>query len=518
MRTGRLWVVIVSLLCLAAGPALALHENELWRSELGRPKGVAVSPVDGTVWAAIGSRVYHFGTDNSVLDKIELREPIYLSPISPDGGFWVLEKGVTSYVTPQEFTLLRFSADGDQLAAVTGNSIGVLAANPADGSCWYERADSRVVRIVHLAADGTELLRRDYHDLVGETLPDHRAWAVDASDGSLWGIRTEGYTDYALLLHLSQEGGVIWRGGDAALAAGHTAIAVNPTDHSVWLTSSVWDVLVHVSSEGVELWRGYLSLDLVRVWVSPSDASLWVQTLALGLIHLSPDGQTILWSEREPTDPYDPSFAARVALSFDPTDGSCWVTPTQGGGPVAPAERTSASLALRHFAPDGTVLGESEESFNRVCTLGVNPADGSVWVPGFGQDPLVRVSSDGDILARTAPGSHLYGPTFVVSDPTDGSVLVRDAGFPSDSFHGSALVRYASDGSEIWRSASLESIVGDAAVTWAAYGALLPGSPQLFESGASVDGDDGSFWAIHPRADNVALRDSNITSSVGRCE
>ncbi len=262
-------------------------------------------------------------------------------------------------------------------------------------------------------------------------------------------------------------------------------------------------MLVHFSPTGAELSRRYWNANPKRIWVSPTDASLWVHTFT-GLAHLSPDGQSVLWSEGDLSGSNDFRWDP-TALSFDPTDGSCWVTPTLGGPDWVPWEITPAHLALRHFAPDGGVLWQSEDSFGVVETLGVNPADGSVWVTGLGEDPLVRISPTGEVLARHAPDSHLYSPPSATSDPTDGSVLVRDTGYLSYEpvhpnywgyfYRNSALVRYAADGSESWRGETLETLSGDPAVSW--------GHDK--EPALSVNGADGTFWVVYPNLGNRTL-------------
>jgi hypothetical protein len=521
MRTYRLaWcLLLLVLLGLTAGPAWAVGENELWRSELGRARAVSLSPFDGTVWAAIGNRLYHYAGDGSLLGKVELYKPSYLSPVSPDGGFWVLDRDRSD--DPYN-TLHRFDADGRPRFSRTGWSedqdcaITMIVANQTDGTCWYSLSGSPH-RIVHLAADGTELLNLSYYGLpgVGGSGVEPGAWAVDSADGSLWGVRTvpiESSWDSDLLVHLSAAGELIWHGGDRSLVG--RSMAVDPVDHSVWVVCPENDLLVHFAADGTELWRGVRE-DLLDVWVSPADRTLWVYD-ATGLTHLTPDGQTVLWSEGG-THPDQWS----IALSIDPRDGSYWRTPATSQSLFSPNDaywsrgtstfgldlQERGEPALRHLAADGTTLWESAAVAYYSALLLVDPVDGSVWVQDLNRDPLVRLSPDGEVLAQAAPDSHLAGPAFLAFDPTDRSVLVRDAGeeLPQDPpggagpvpvpWHGSTLVRYALDGTEIWRGETIEAILGEPAAVWLN---ALQIYRDFAEPGIAVSAADGAFWAVQP--------------------
>jgi len=144
---------------------------------------------------------------------------------------------------------MHLAPDGSVLSQTDGfYQPRSLAVNPADGSCWVADnyilpVSARVVEygsVVHLAADGSEIWRN-------ADFADPRAVAVDATDGSCWVGASNG------LSHLAADGTLILYRGRVGYPQ---AVAVDPADRSVWVADARNYQLLHLATDGTEIWVG----------------------------------------------------------------------------------------------------------------------------------------------------------------------------------------------------------------------------------------------------------------------
>jgi DNA-binding beta-propeller fold protein YncE len=263
-----------------------------------------------------------------------------------------------------------------------------VSVNPTDGSCWV--ADGGNSQVVHLAADGTELLR------VGGLGAPYRV-SVNPTDGSCWVADTASDA----VVHLAEDGAELWRGGGFDYPM---SVSVNPTDGSCWVADNGNNQVVKLAADGTELARVGGFFHPYAVSVNPTDGSCW---MADGhnhqVVHLAEDG-TELWRS-----PEYPTFDYPYCVSVNPVDGSCWVAGNNNNQVV-------------HLAEDGTELWRGG-GFHDPITVSVNPTDGSCWVADRNNNQVVHLAEDGTELWR---GGGFDDPVSVSVNPTDGSCWVAD--------------------------------------------------------------------------------------------
>jgi DNA-binding beta-propeller fold protein YncE len=241
--------------------------------------------------------------------------------------------------------------------------------------------------VVHLAADGSELLRKD--GLLSPT-----SLSVNATDGSCW------VADAAAgqVVHLSEDGAELWRGGGFNVPI---SVSVDVTDGSCWVADHYNNRIVHLAADGAELWRGS---EFQRPWsvsVNAADGSCWVaDTYNAEVVHLAADGVELLRRG---------GFSMPWSVSVNPSDGSCWVT-DRGRNRVV------------RLAEDGTKLWQRDD-FSWPWSVSVNAADGSCWVADYLNDEIVHLADDGTEVWR---GGGFHHPWSVSVNPTDGSCWVAD--------------------------------------------------------------------------------------------
>ncbi len=460
MRTRIRLVLLAVVACGAPVCASAGIVEEAWRSPFGTPRGLSVNPVDGSCWAAAGSRVLHIGSDGTVLSQTTdlssvksvsvnprdgscwaadwaRRQVVHLGPdgsewwrggqfgdwgpravsVSPsDGACWVadtLGRGV-----------IRLASTGEE--TVAGVRVGLpptVTADPQDGSCWT--LDYSDGKLVHLAADGSELSRTGgLQDYYLESL------SVDPRDGSLW------IPDRKEVVHVARDGSELWRGGEFEWAS---SVSADPRDGSCWVADAgIWDAamgvwqgscVVHLAADGRELWRGGAVESAVLVCASGVDGSCWVADGSTNeIIHVSARGDELWRSEQ-----------GFVLPSGVAAAGDCWIG--YGWG---------RNGAVARLSSDGAVLWRGG-LFWRPGAIALNGWDGSAWVADAGDwasagtrvalGRVVRLTSDG---AMAWQGSNLRTPNSVAVSRKDGSAWIADSE-ADQVIHVDAL------GRELWR-------------------------------------------------------------------
>ena len=144
MSRHWLWLVLMGVLG-AAAPAYALHENEVWRSEWGVGRQVAVNPTDNSVWAAVGSRVYHLAADGTEVSRTELWTPYAVAVNPTDGSCWVADDTTPGPGGGFELMALRhLDASGGFSTAIADRYTHLMSVsvNPQDGSLWVASEQS----------------------------------------------------------------------------------------------------------------------------------------------------------------------------------------------------------------------------------------------------------------------------------------------------------------------------------------------------------------------------------------
>ncbi len=324
---SRLWLGLVAVLLLPLAASLASAEEvvETWRSPAGLyPSDVAASPASNSCWVTY----YDPGSDTS--------------------------------------SVAQLAADGTLLLQTDAYS-WPLAVNTADGSAWLQ--DPAEGELVHLAADGTELLR------LVPPVP-ASGLAASSADGSCWITHSDmiphddGWTLLGWLGHIAEDGTVLLRIADT-IPRGNPV--VNPTDGSVWLWTPPG--VAHLAEDGTQLFRWHDTQGrAVHPSVNPADGSCWVGGFGL-VAHLAADGSE-LWRSEEYGGTIEEGLACAVAVNT--LDGSCWVT-----------DRTD----VVHLAPNGTELSRTPGfNFTYTPSLSVNPIDGSCWVADVGNNQVARLA------------------------------------------------------------------------------------------------------------------------------
>jgi DNA-binding beta-propeller fold protein YncE len=217
--------------------------------------------------------------------------------------------------------------------------------------------------------------------------------------------------------------------------------AVNRTDGSVWAATG--GSVMHLAEDGTVLSQADGFWGPFGVSVNPTDGSCWVADCMNGeVVRLAPDG-TELWRVAGFDQPW--------SVSVNPNDGSAWVAA------VGTWECTSGCFlnsGVYHLSQDGAVLWAGH-TFAGPLAVSVNPTDGSCWVANTYGDQIVHLAADGTELWR---GGGFYYPCSVSADPNDDSCWVADAGDWDDGldqYVGSAVVHLGADGTELWRTTGL---------------------------------------------------------------
>jgi hypothetical protein len=262
------------------------------------------------------------------------------------------------------------------------------------------------------------------------------------------------------------------------------------------------------AEEVIEVWRGEAP-GVVAVSVNPTDGSCWVGG-SDGVVHLAEDGTEL--SRTPGIDAWD--------LSVNSSDGSCWVAVL---GIWDADTREYADSAVVHLAADGTELWRGED-FNGPASVSVNPTDGSCWVADSSNDEVVRLAQDGAELWRVG---QFMCPSSVSVNRSDDSGWVADTinhmlvhlsqeghrrGVAGQVFYPSYVVVNSTDGS-CWGAGeySLYGVASGELVHFAEGGTeLLRLSSQPLEE-ISVNPTDGSCWTaesdqvVHRSESGIAL-------------
>jgi DNA-binding beta-propeller fold protein YncE len=242
-----------------------VHLSEAGR-ELSRTQGfdelraVAVDTADGSCWVADTGhdqlvRLDANGTEAWRSPPGQFIGPWSLSVDPQDGSCWVVDI--------YAHQLVHLSSGGVELwrsVATTGEETpSAVSVNVSDGSCWVAYWNGTVGRV---AEDGTELWRSD----AGYWFPE--SISANSADGSCW------VACVGRVVHVAADGTEL-----ADVASISEAVAVNPSDGSCWIgDGGDNNRILHVAADGAELWHSaeHAFALPVSVCVNPSDGSCWI--------------------------------------------------------------------------------------------------------------------------------------------------------------------------------------------------------------------------------------------------
>jgi len=382
---GELWRggVVPDLSSVSPDPGngcwVGSYDGWVWRvdSDYGQSPGipvgggvctVAADSADGSCWVGATSapliyagRVQHLGSDGT---------PLWTSP---EGLFYVPES---------------------------------LSVDPSDRSVWvadYGCYNAWGVhfghRVTHLANDGTVLWS-------GAGFRAPRSVSVFPEDGSCWVADEDDFR----LIHLAADGSELW----SASLPQPTCVSVNPSDGSVWV-GSAWGLLAHVSPEGSMLWWAWASDGIWSLSVDGADGSVWVAMPLEGeVVHVAPvsfpDVPATSWALRG----IMACVAARIVGGYP--DGlyhpEIVVTRDQmavfisralaGGDKGVPTPPATA-----HF-PD---VGTGHWAYKYVEYAYANNIVGGYWDGGYWPDQAVDRGQMAVFVARALAGSDAAVPT-----------------------------------------------------------------------------------------------------------
>ena len=275
---------------------------------------------------------------------------LYLNTI-PFSYIWIMDQGKNL----NEDYVIKMCPDGTRLAIIQFGSTDAIGVDPNTGIIWTtELKDKGNV-------NRDQVVRIDPNGNILNRYPGYRTYvfAVDPNDGSVWvGLGNEN-----MVVKLDPEGEPILEVGGFQAPR---SIAVNPIDSSVWIADNGRnDQLVHLSSEGVELFKtptdGFFSASPHQVTVDPRSGNVWYSGSFIGSVFLrSAEGELLAEIN---------GFDSPVAISVNPKDSSAW---------VADYSRDLSGAVVK-LDSNGTVL-RKEVLENPPRSIAVNPFDETVWV------------------------------------------------------------------------------------------------------------------------------------------
>jgi hypothetical protein len=144
-----------------------------------------------------------------------------------------------------------------------------------------------------------------------------------------------------MVVHLASDGAEIWRGGGFSSP---TSVCANSADGSCWVADFGNAQVVHLAYDGAELWRGGDFTEVECVSVNEADGSCWAaDTGRHEIVHLASDGREV-WRGG--------GFRGPAPISANAGDGSCWVV-------------DAGNRQVARLLPDGPVFGGFEPPIGR---------------------------------------------------------------------------------------------------------------------------------------------------------
>jgi hypothetical protein len=199
--------------------------------------------MDGSCWAADvdtvaqGEAVTHLSAEGEVLWYGEGLSPVSLAVSPVDGSWWAADRSAGA--------IIRFAPDGTELwrraYAVHGGN-WEISVNPSDGACWVAATD-----LILLDAHGAELWKSSLDSASIEHV------ATDPYDGSCWAGANYYNGPFGLLLQMASDGTIRERlGGFLGITGYYPAlqpvVCVDPRDGSCWVADWRHGQIVHLNA------------------------------------------------------------------------------------------------------------------------------------------------------------------------------------------------------------------------------------------------------------------------------
>ncbi len=215
---------------------------------------------------------------------------------------------------------------------------------------------------------------------------------------------------------------------------GPADLAVDESDGSVWVADTLTNGLMKFDSGGMRVTKNDADKKIVALAVHPQTSEVWALSRdSLCVLIFSRDGELRRKASVSLTHPTDLTIDARTGKVWI-ADGNRVIRLDAQGNPEAlstpplrfvyrlAADETSGGCWLIDFstsfgnsriiklAPNGALSFSAIPGFDIPASLAANPYDGSCLVADFGNDRLVRISSDGQ--NRSAYGG-IFSPVDV---------------------------------------------------------------------------------------------------------
>jgi len=432
---------------MSADGRLLFRTTGLWERDLYL---MHVNPDDNSVTVFENSygyplRAVHLSASGAVQWSVPVRDAVADATAAvdtADGSVWVINSKAVRHYRADGFLLWQGEGVPEPISVVV---------NPADHSCWYSFSSGAI----HLAATGAELGRHDAYQY-------SCALMLDPRDGTVWAIDRVYTTSWQkVAVHLAPDGTVL--GSYTNLQDPRYAFVSDVPPDSAWLTdrpSSTQQAVVHLASDGSELWRAADFHQARIVAVNPAEGSVWL------LEEGQPSTAHPDWVPSLRRITADGQEAFRIIaigtydLSVDPRDDSFWF-----GGDVyasVPDNRSDAwsyHVTPTHVSATGEVLWQHREIW--LGGMAGNAQAGACWVGDRLTGEVVSLTPEGaEQWRRAAPvsdGSQAWSFSLSADSP-DGSGWVVARTPPPCSGAGDRLYHLAEDGTELWSVPDLHAV------------------------------------------------------------
>jgi parallel beta-helix repeat protein len=373
------------------------------------------------------------------------------------------EKVVAASVDPSAFTLS--SAEGPVTGTVTYDSDAMTATFTPDAPLFYNTSY-------------TATITDSVMDLSGVSMENGYSWTFSTAKIVWLGI------DQAIVkFSTAQKELAILETVNCQGISGETQFAVDPNDHSLWVSDTNNGRIMKVDDSGQVLFVVEQPFAAGSV-VDPRDSTAWISVFkdsggSRALVNRSALGFAL----RETADGLSFSIADN-AMGWNASDQSIWyanddtdvvklettgdldgynasgssgANHTRTGGFDGPSSEVSifsgsASLSCLYVAGGGRNVaqldaGGSEQwrahpaGIEQVLLVSADPADGSVWVGGRGDDwRVAKYAYDGTLLVQAVTVGQVMHT--IEADPMDGGLWVGGD---------NGLIRLDANGHQLWR-------------------------------------------------------------------
>ncbi|MEW6428277.1 MAG: PKD domain-containing protein [Thermodesulfobacteriota bacterium] len=306
--------------------------------------------------------------------------------------------GVWPAVYDAAYKLARLGADGSVLGlspALTSAATAV-AGNIHDGTVWVVQSS----RIVHLNATGSTVL----HTITGVSPKgiavnpaDHSVWVTEQSKNRLLRFTAGLPAAYDLTVDTGHH--QVFSGFSSP-----TFLDVDSRSNTVWIANSGPGQIIRLRGDAPSGYdiatasgyhraaTGFSSVTAIRA--NQSDSSVWILSSAQ-VSKLDATGRTVLFQMS--------GLSSANGLDVNFLDGSAMVIEQYG--------------RIRRFAADGSLIYNHpgfyfSPDYRNNIGVAVNPFDGSAWV--VTNRNIVELAGNGTVLQQTAPFTTWQGPVVLI--------------------------------------------------------------------------------------------------------